>query len=544
MKIMALFSALVIILAISIPAKSPSIQQAEQHFEKGNELLKRKDYQVAIAEYGKVIDLSSDSKVAQDAQYWIGQCYFKSGQFDAAISAFQKLLDEYPTSTIVPSTQLMIERVHQVKNRESLFEAVNKGDIEQLKLLISEGADVNIRDQKDMTPLHLTAGNGNTDIASILIDNGADVNTRIDEYGVTPLHVAAVWGKTAVAELLLAKGADINAQTRRGETALEFAIRNDHPDVLELLLANGANIEARNNSGETPLWYAVWYDKLEMVKLLIKKGAYIDAQDYTEHTPLHLAVTNRNQDMVELLLANGAAPWRRCKDFNLIGTAMAESEKGMINFLIAKNFEHSKVHIEAFFGNTDEIENYLTAGGDINAKDSSKLTLLVCAILGRQTALVEFLISKGADINLKSAEGMTALHWTMMRGNPEIARMLLDKGADITITDDYGCTALFYTPRKDIAEMMIAKGADVNARSGVIFVYRDSKSDEGWTPLHMACRRINKTVVEVLIANGADVNAESKNGKTAISVVKEGPGHVKDYDKQIIELLRKHGAKE
>lgn len=132
----------------------------------------------------------------------------------------------------------------------------------------------------------------------------------------------------------------------------------------------------------------------------------------------------------------------------------------------------------------------------------------------------------------------------MTRGSSEIARMLLDKGADITITDDYECTALFYTRWKDNVEMMIAKGANVNARSGVIFSYGDSKSDEGWTPLHMACRRINKAVVEVLIANGADVNAKSKNGKTPISVVKEGPGHVKGYDKQIIEFLRKHGAKE
>lgn len=384
MKKIAIFSALVIVLTISIPAMSKTIEQTEQHFEKGNELLKRKDYQSAIAEYSNVINLSSDSKVAQDAQYWIGQCYFKSGQFDAAISAFQKLLDEYPASTIIPSTKLMIERIHQVKNKESLFEAVNKGDIERLKLLISKGADVNIRDQKDMTPLHLAASNGHTDIAAILIDKGANVNARIDEYCVTPLHVAAVWGKTAVAELLLAKGADVNAQTKRGETALEFAIRNDHLDVFELLLSNGANIEARNSWGQTPLCYAVWYGQLKMVKLLLKKGAYIDARDCSDYTPLHLAVTNRNQDMVELLLANGAAPWRRCKDFNLIGTAMREDEKGMINFLIAKNFEYSKVHVAAFLGNMDEIENYLAAGGDINAKDSSKLTLLVCAILGRQ----------------------------------------------------------------------------------------------------------------------------------------------------------------
>ncbi len=89
--------------------------KAQQHFEKANELRKLADYDAAIAEYKKVISLSPNSRIAQDAQYWIGQSYFGARQFDAALSAFQKLLDEYPASTIIPSTKLMIERVQQAK---------------------------------------------------------------------------------------------------------------------------------------------------------------------------------------------------------------------------------------------------------------------------------------------------------------------------------------------------------------------------------------------------------------------------------------------
>ncbi len=50
--------------------------KAEQHFEKANELRKLADYDAAIAEYKKVISLSPKSKIAQDAQYWIGQSHF------------------------------------------------------------------------------------------------------------------------------------------------------------------------------------------------------------------------------------------------------------------------------------------------------------------------------------------------------------------------------------------------------------------------------------------------------------------------------------
>ena len=58
------------------------------------------------------------------------------GQFDAALSAFQKLLDEYPTSKTIPTTKPAIERVQQAKKNRALFEAVKFGDIEKIKLNI------------------------------------------------------------------------------------------------------------------------------------------------------------------------------------------------------------------------------------------------------------------------------------------------------------------------------------------------------------------------------------------------------------------------
>ena len=95
--------------------------EAEQHFEKANELRKAADYDAAITEYKKVMSLSPKGKIAQDAQYWIGQSYFEARQFDAALSAFQKLLDEHPASTIIPSTKQMIEQVQQAKKNKSLL---------------------------------------------------------------------------------------------------------------------------------------------------------------------------------------------------------------------------------------------------------------------------------------------------------------------------------------------------------------------------------------------------------------------------------------
>jgi Tol biopolymer transport system component len=118
MKKIAIFQALVIVLVISVSAKAETVTEAEQHFEKANELLKRMDYEGAIAEYSKVINLSSGSKAAQDAQYWIGQSQFRAGRFDDAKSTFAKLIETYPTSAIMPVTKLMVERVEKAKKTE------------------------------------------------------------------------------------------------------------------------------------------------------------------------------------------------------------------------------------------------------------------------------------------------------------------------------------------------------------------------------------------------------------------------------------------
>ncbi len=128
---------LVILLVISSLAladvASGTHKEAEQHFEKANELLKQMDYEAAIAEYDKVIELSSGSKIAQDAQYWIGQSHFRAGRFDVAEITFQKLIETYPKSAIVPVTKLMVERIKQEKEakekRRALSDASDKGYI-------------------------------------------------------------------------------------------------------------------------------------------------------------------------------------------------------------------------------------------------------------------------------------------------------------------------------------------------------------------------------------------------------------------------------
>jgi ankyrin repeat protein len=68
-----------------------------------------------------------------------------------------------------------------------LHEAANKGNIESIKLLLSRGADINVRDKIfGRTPLHVAARSNHTDVAELLLSHGALVNAK-DDKGLTPL---------------------------------------------------------------------------------------------------------------------------------------------------------------------------------------------------------------------------------------------------------------------------------------------------------------------------------------------------------------------
>ena len=70
------------------------------------------------------------------------------------------------------------------------------------------------------SPLHSAAQWGNLEIVKLLLQNGADVNAK-NKWGETPLHYAAVFDHKEIARVLLDAGADINAKDNDGQTAFK-----------------------------------------------------------------------------------------------------------------------------------------------------------------------------------------------------------------------------------------------------------------------------------------------------------------------------------
>jgi ankyrin repeat protein len=117
-------------------------------------------------------------------------------------------------------------------------------------------------------------------------------------------------------------------------------------------------------------------------------------------------------------------------------------------------------------------------------------------------------------------------------GHKEVAELLIAKGADVNPKREDGATPLLIAAvagHKEVAELLIAKGADVNA-----------KDKKGWTLLQHAVMMSKREIVGLLITKGADVNAKVApidrffNGKTPLDLASKD---------EIADLIRKHGGK-
>ena len=103
---------------------------------------------------------------------------------------------------------------------------------------------------KNNTPLHLAAPgtdlrqNNMTDIVHLLLKHGANVNAK-DNKKWTAMHIACSIGHIEIAELLVQHQAQIDALNERESTPLHLASQNNMTDIVHLLLKHGANVNAK-----------------------------------------------------------------------------------------------------------------------------------------------------------------------------------------------------------------------------------------------------------------------------------------------------------
>jgi ankyrin repeat protein len=144
-----------------------------------------------------------------------------------------------------------------------------------VKVLIDYGADLNVYTFCRRPLLLECLKNNYIEMAKLLINNGADIN--ITANGCTLLYYCI--GDDKRKELLdfLFEQRNLDTNTQQGDfgrTPLLRAIYNKDIDTVQKLLEHGADVNLCSYNGTSPLYEATKYGDLNIIKLLLEYGAY------------------------------------------------------------------------------------------------------------------------------------------------------------------------------------------------------------------------------------------------------------------------------
>ncbi|KAJ4379967.1 hypothetical protein N0V86_004273 [Didymella sp. IMI 355093] len=326
----------------------------------------------------------------------------------------------------------------------ALYLAAEKGNEAMVRVLLDNGADVNMQDGRYGTAILIASARGHKEVAKLLLDRGADINLQGGNYG-NALQAAAVDGHKDVVELLLDRGANINLQGGYYGNALYAAAVNRHKDVVELLLDRGADINLQGGNYGNALQAAAVDGHKDVIELLLDRGVDINLQGGNYGNALQAAAVYGHKDVVELLLDRGA-------DINLQGG----------------NYGNA-LQAAAVDGHKDVIELLLDRGADINLRGGNYGNALRAAAVNGHKDVVELLLDRGADINLQGGNYGSALQAAALANHKDVVELLLDRGADINLQGgNYGnaLQAASRSGHKDIVMLLLEKGAHVNAQGG------------------------------------------------------------------------------
>ena len=182
-------------------------------------------------------------------------------------------------------------------------DAAERSDLEAVRELVRQGADVNAAQGDGMTALHWAANHDDVDMVQLLLYAGAHVESRTRLGGYTPLHLAASQGLEDVTAALLEGGGNPATLTRTGVQALHLAAESGDVATVQTLLQAGANVNAPETFQErTPLMFASAFGRVAVMDLLIEADAEIGAAtrvvDYVERSEVDRAERRKRAAMM------------------------------------------------------------------------------------------------------------------------------------------------------------------------------------------------------------------------------------------------------
>ncbi|MBI2402184.1 MAG: ankyrin repeat domain-containing protein [Gemmatimonadetes bacterium] len=426
-------------------------------------------------------------------------------------------------------------------------DAAQRGDLETVRTLLQQGADVNAAQGDGMTALHWAAKNGDVAMLRVLLYAGANREAATRLGGYTPLHLASQEGASDAVRMLLEAGSNATAVTSTGASAIHFAAAAGQPDAIKALLERGANVNARDAyAGRTPLMFAAAGGRLEAMKTLLNAGADPSAAthvvDYAERSRADDVERRRRARLIAA--ANEPGERERSGASGAAGEPpLQRAQAPDPDSATAPREQRRPGRPQAEPDSPTAPDSTRPGGGygprplayeDWVGRQGGLTALHYAARDGRMEA-VRLLQDAGADIDQVTLGDHTSpLLIAVINGNYDLALQLLERGADPTLASEDGAAPLFATvncewalrtwyPQPtawqqqrttylELMEALLKAGADPNARVKTHIWYaaynagRMGVDYSGATAFWRAAYATDLAAMRLLAKYGADPN--------------------------------------
>ncbi|CAD6192795.1 unnamed protein product [Caenorhabditis auriculariae] len=288
---------------------------------------------------------------------------------------------------------------------------------------------------------------------------------------------------------------------------------SQHPEAVNV---------ADHLDGMTAVHFAAKYGHIDVLKVLFRFHGDVAVQNFEGDTPLHLVAkycrrgldgrTNITSQIIRML----------------VGQQTTNSkDKSYIN--CKDKFKLTALHYAAMKSNVQAAVTLISLGATVTETDSNDVTPLLLACVHGTKEVIEKLINAGSDLTKKDQRQNTVYHIVALRGEPEILRMLLQRAgkdgwSSLLLRNNEGKTPLRMAVEgnhpqtlKEILEIEQKNGTDWKTREKGL--------------LHLAAGRGYLQVISELVQAGAS--------KTEVDSRRQIPLHLaaKSNQKEVVEYL-------
>lgn len=288
------------------------------------------------------------------------------------------------------------------------------GDMDKLRILLSQGTDPNVKSEYFGFALQNAARLGLRAMVLLLLEHEC---ASLGQATTAALEAACEAGQEQIVECLLNSQSRIHISDGDYETAVVAAAGNGHVDLMWLLLNRDGFLNKENVMAEA-LFTASERGYLEVVLTLLDSGLDVNKRNHENRNSLHRAVLHGHASVVRLLLNRGVYYY--------------DEPRGDPLWLAAIN------------GHEDVVQILLDNGADIDA-DGPHLCVFSQAARHGESRMLRFLLEKGIDLHASyrgAIRGAIALEEAAAQGHEDTVRLLVGLGVDLNGQKDRDCPML------------------------------------------------------------------------------------------------------